>query len=306
MVIGRSKQPYFCFQISNTAEIKMLMLSLGHRIHKHGDWCCLVCCHPLYTVYGCNRNAFLISGCRMRGAGYNYVFTCSDQSIPSDSMKLNKIINVLFIPSRAEHQFQDFRKSGQQSIEVQLHVTFQSLHSLDVRVLALHWNFFSSPGLRWAPAAHQSLWVSQAGSWVSRSCCTRRTCRTLLSRTSRTVRSCPHRTICSMLTRQVHSCSTWRITHVVFLSPSPSYCLRPHWQTVTSEMLALSVNCGVFFGRLPSGSQRYLDKPFRSHFCNRWAVDNWKTHFGRGVLCQPCNLNYLKMQVFFSLIFFNH
>lgn len=53
-------------------------------------------------------------------------------------MKLNKIINVLFIPSRAEHQFQDFRKSGQQSIEVQLHVTFQSLHSLDVRVLALH------------------------------------------------------------------------------------------------------------------------------------------------------------------------
>lgn len=181
-------------------------------------------------------------------------------------MKLNKIINVLFIPSRAEHQFQDFRKSGQQSVEVQLHVTFQSLHSLDVRVLALHWNFFSSPGLRWAPAAHQSLWVSQAGSWVSRSCCTHRTCRTLLSRTSRTVRSCPHRTICSMLTRQVHSCSTRRITHVVFLSPSPSYCLRPHWQTVTSEMLALSVSCGLFFWKVAVWQSALFGQTFQDSF----------------------------------------
>lgn len=305
MVIGRSKQPYFCFQISNTAEIKMFILSLGHRIHKHGGWCCLVCCHPLYTVYGCNRNAFLISGCRMKGARYNYVFTCSDQSIPSDSMKLNKIINVLFIPSRADHQFQDFRKSGQQSIEVQLHVTFQSLHSLDVCVLALHWNFFSSPGLRWAPAAHQSLWVSQAGSWVSRFCCTRRTCRTLLSRTSRTVRSCPHRTICSMLTRQVHSCSTRRITCCLF---KPITFILSKTTLTNCHIRNVGLKCELwrFFGRLPSGNQHYLDKPFRSHFCNRWAVDNWKTHFGRGVLCQPCNLNYLKMQVFFSLIFFNH
>lgn len=47
-------------------------------------------CTAILAVYGCNRNAFLISGCRMRGAGYNYVFV-SDPSIPSDSMKLNKM-----------------------------------------------------------------------------------------------------------------------------------------------------------------------------------------------------------------------
>lgn len=80
--------------------------------------------------------------------------------------------------------------------------------------------FCRPPDQRWAPAAHWSLRVSRAGSWVFRLCCTHKSSRPPLSRTSRTVRSCPHRRTCLTRTRQVstHRCGYLKELHaVVFL-----------------------------------------------------------------------------------------
>lgn len=80
--------------------------------------------------------------------------------------------------------------------------------------------FCRPPDQRWAPAAHWCLRVSRAGSWAFRLCCTHKSSRLPLSRTSRTVRSCPHRRTCLTPTRQVSSyrCGYLKELHaVVFL-----------------------------------------------------------------------------------------